>query len=193
MSNLYERGDIRIQAASYYVTPDHNGAIRDDELTLPLSLSLTRDDAVKFVLNPKDVPEDFKEHRLDIKKANSLGRPVRALAALHLSTGRAAGLGTASAKPGTVWLGENRRFERPIQGGIRPAPKQSTSAHRLGKRSMEAKRRKTVTAHPPNRRRSHPPALHPSGTKRMSIKTFTNTSSTKQSAGSGKNARMLNV
>ena len=44
---------------------------------------------------------------------------------------------------------------------------------------------------PPNRLRSHPPAIHPSGTKLKSIKTFTNTSSTKQSAGSGKNAERV--
>ena len=65
MASLYERGDMRIQAASYYATPDHNGAIRDDELTLPLSL--TRDDVVKLVLNPQEVPADLNEHRLDIK------------------------------------------------------------------------------------------------------------------------------
>jgi hypothetical protein len=67
MTNLYECGDMRIQAASYYATPDHNGAIRDDELTLPLSLSLTREDVIKFVLNPQEVPEDLKDHRLDIR------------------------------------------------------------------------------------------------------------------------------
>jgi hypothetical protein len=105
--------------------------------------------------------------------------------------GLAAGLGAASAQPGMVWLGENRRFERPIQGGIRPVPKQSTSAHRLGKRSMEAKRRKTVTAHPPNRRRSHPPALHPSGTKRMSIKRSTNNSSINPSVCSRRDAERV--
>ena len=67
MTSLYERGEMRIQAASYYATPGHNGAIRDDELTLPLSLSLTRADVLKFVLNPQDVPEDLKEQRLDIE------------------------------------------------------------------------------------------------------------------------------
>ncbi|WP_292362532.1 MULTISPECIES: hypothetical protein [unclassified Methylophaga] len=66
MTSLYERGELRVQAASYYATPDHNGAVRDDELFLPLSLSLTRDDVLKFVLNPQDVPEDLKDHRLDI-------------------------------------------------------------------------------------------------------------------------------
>jgi hypothetical protein len=67
MASLYERGELRVQAASYYATPDHNGAIRDDELSLPLSFSLTRDDVLKFVLNPQDVPEDLKDHRMDIK------------------------------------------------------------------------------------------------------------------------------
>jgi hypothetical protein len=44
---------------------------------------------------------------------------------------------------------------------------------------------------PPNRLRSHRPAAHPSGMKLISIKIVTNTSSTKQSAGSGKNAERV--
>jgi hypothetical protein len=66
MRSLFERGAIRVQSASYYATPDHNGAIRDDELSLPLSLSLTRDDIIKVVLNPKDVPAGPIDQRLDI-------------------------------------------------------------------------------------------------------------------------------
>ena len=62
---LLERGAMRVQPASYYATPSHNGAIRDDELTLPLSLSLTREDILKVVLNPQDVPEDAPDQRLD--------------------------------------------------------------------------------------------------------------------------------
>ncbi|MBT9589566.1 MAG: hypothetical protein IV089_01385 [Thiobacillus sp.] len=66
MQALFERGSMRIQSASYYATPSHNGAILDDELSLPLSLSLTRDDIVKMVLNPQDVPNEPLDQRLDI-------------------------------------------------------------------------------------------------------------------------------
>ena len=66
MRSLFERGAIRVQPASYYATPSHNGAIRDDELSLPISLSLTRDDIIKVVLNPQDVPSSRIDQRLDI-------------------------------------------------------------------------------------------------------------------------------
>lgn len=66
MNALFERGAMRVQSASYYATPSHNGAIRDDELSLPLSLSLTREDIVKVVFNPQDVPNEPIDHRLDI-------------------------------------------------------------------------------------------------------------------------------
>lgn len=66
MSELFERGAMRVQPASFYSRPEHNGAVRDDELTLPLSLVLTRDDIVKLVTNPHDVPAEAKEQRLDL-------------------------------------------------------------------------------------------------------------------------------
>ena len=66
MKALLERGTLRVQSASYYATPDHNGAVRDDELSLPLSLSLTREDIVKVVRNPQDVPPGQIDQRLDI-------------------------------------------------------------------------------------------------------------------------------
>lgn len=65
MQPLFERGALRVQSASYYATPNHNGAIRDDELTLPLSLALSREDIIKIVLNPQDVPDKPIEQRLD--------------------------------------------------------------------------------------------------------------------------------
>ena len=65
MRSLVEKGALRIQSASYYATPDHNGAIRDDELSLPLSLALSRDDIIKVVLNPQDVPNGPIEQRVD--------------------------------------------------------------------------------------------------------------------------------
>jgi len=66
MKSLFEYGAMRVQSASYYATPDHNGAIKDDELSLPLSLALSRDDIIKVVLNPQDVPDRPIEKRLDI-------------------------------------------------------------------------------------------------------------------------------
>lgn len=66
MLSLVERGALRVQPASYYATPSHNGAIRDDELSLPLSLALSRDDIIKVVLNPQDVPDGPIEQRMDV-------------------------------------------------------------------------------------------------------------------------------
>lgn len=66
MRSLVEKGALRVQSASYYATPDHNGAIRDDELSLPLSLALSRDDIINVVLNPQDVPDRPIEQRLDV-------------------------------------------------------------------------------------------------------------------------------
>ena len=66
MRSLVERGALRVQSASYYVMPDHTGAVRDDELSLPMSLSLTREDVIKVVLNPQDVPDHPIDQRLDI-------------------------------------------------------------------------------------------------------------------------------
>lgn len=67
MQSLYERGAMRVQSASYYATPNHNGAVRDDELSLPISLALTREDIIKIVKNPQDVPIRQIDHRFDIK------------------------------------------------------------------------------------------------------------------------------
>jgi len=66
MRSLVERGALRVQSASYYATPSHNCAIKDDELSLPLSLALSRDDIIKVVLNPQDVPDGPLEQRLDV-------------------------------------------------------------------------------------------------------------------------------
>lgn len=67
MERLFERGALRIQPASFFSERDHNGAIRDDELTLALSFALSRDDVVKLVVNPQDVPQKINEQRFDIK------------------------------------------------------------------------------------------------------------------------------
>lgn len=66
MRPLVERGALRVQSASYYATPSHNGAIKDDELSLPLSLALSREDIIKIVLNPQDVPDGPIEQRIDV-------------------------------------------------------------------------------------------------------------------------------
>ncbi len=70
MLGLYERGAIRIQPASYYRQPNFNGAIRDDELALDVSLHLNRDAIVKMVSNPEDIPASQQSERLDINFAS---------------------------------------------------------------------------------------------------------------------------
>jgi hypothetical protein len=67
MERLHEIGALRIQPASYFAQPDHNGAVRDDELTLNMAVALTRGDIVKLVRNPQDVPSDALEQRVDVK------------------------------------------------------------------------------------------------------------------------------
>ena len=67
MKAMYERGALRVQSASYYRQPDHNGAIRDDELALEISLALDREQIVRVVSNPQDVPEKNVDQRVDIK------------------------------------------------------------------------------------------------------------------------------
>lgn len=62
MSSLLQHGAMRVQCASY----DHNGAVRDDELSLALSLSLTREDILKVVVNPQDVPDAPINQRMDL-------------------------------------------------------------------------------------------------------------------------------
>lgn len=66
MEALYQAGSLRIQSASLFTEKDLNGAIRDDELTLPLSFALSRDDILKLVVNPQDVPHDVPEQRVDV-------------------------------------------------------------------------------------------------------------------------------
>jgi hypothetical protein len=70
MQALYERGALRIQAASFYRRPDHNGAIRDDELALDISLHLDREAILRVVSNPQDVPAGQLSQRMDVKFAS---------------------------------------------------------------------------------------------------------------------------
>ncbi|HTT76982.1 MAG TPA: hypothetical protein VMF50_13520 [Candidatus Binataceae bacterium] len=67
MEPLYESGALRIQPATYFAQSNHNGAVRDNELMLSVSLALSRDDIVKVVTNPQNVPSDAPEQRLDVK------------------------------------------------------------------------------------------------------------------------------
>jgi len=66
MAALFERGAMRVQSASYYGQPGHNGAVGDDELSLALSLSLSREQILKVVVNPQDVPETVVDQRMDL-------------------------------------------------------------------------------------------------------------------------------
>jgi hypothetical protein len=67
MRALYDRGALRVQSASFYKAPDHNGAVRDDEMALELSLALQREQVVKLVSNPEDVPRGELDHRLNVR------------------------------------------------------------------------------------------------------------------------------
>jgi len=67
MTALFEEGQLRVQPASEYAKPDHNGAVRDDELALEVYLYLTRETIRNVVSNPQDVPEDLEWKRVDFR------------------------------------------------------------------------------------------------------------------------------
>jgi hypothetical protein len=67
MEELQGYGRLRLQPGSFFSRPEHNQAVRDDEMTLPLSFMLTRDQILRLVANPQDVPDDVTERRLDIQ------------------------------------------------------------------------------------------------------------------------------
>lgn len=67
MEKLHAQGGLRIQPASYFSHTSHNGAVRDDELTLPMSVVLSRDDIVRLVVNPQDVPANAGDGRFDVE------------------------------------------------------------------------------------------------------------------------------
>lgn len=64
---LHTHGSVRLQPASYFNGESHNGAVRDDEKTIRLSLLLTRDEIVSVVRNPQDVSENAPPQRMDIE------------------------------------------------------------------------------------------------------------------------------
>ena len=67
MEALYQRGSLRIQPASLFRALGHNIAVRDDELSVPMSVALSRDEIVRLVRNPQDVPPGPLEHRVDVR------------------------------------------------------------------------------------------------------------------------------
>jgi hypothetical protein len=66
MERLFGNGDLRVQPASYFMSKDLNGAVRDDERRLPMSFALTRDEIQSIVLNPQDVPDVTPDQRVDV-------------------------------------------------------------------------------------------------------------------------------
>lgn len=67
MAMLLEDGRLRVQPASEYSKPDHNGAVRDDELALEVTLYLTQNTIRNVVINPQDVPDDLEGKRIDFR------------------------------------------------------------------------------------------------------------------------------
>jgi len=67
MEALYRHGNVRLQPASYFNGIEHNGAVRDDEKTIRLSLVLSRDEVVNVVINPQDVQQNAPDQRIDIE------------------------------------------------------------------------------------------------------------------------------
>ncbi|AHY58964.1 hypothetical protein [Stenotrophomonas rhizophila] len=58
MAALLSQGNARIQPASFFKASHLNGAVRDDELSLALSIVVSRADLVALVKNPHDVPNN---------------------------------------------------------------------------------------------------------------------------------------
>ena len=71
MEQLYRHGQLRLQPGSFFSNPNLNQAVRDDETTLTLSFMLTREQLLKLVMNPNNVPTDTLEQRLDIQLQSS--------------------------------------------------------------------------------------------------------------------------
>src|SRR5262245_57006161 len=67
MEALLAAGQLRIQPASYFSSTAHNGAVRDDELMRTFSVVLSRDDVLKLVVNPQDVPHDAADQRVNVQ------------------------------------------------------------------------------------------------------------------------------
>ncbi|TPN46361.1 hypothetical protein FJ978_24855 [Mesorhizobium sp. B1-1-7] len=66
MERLYLHGQLRIQPASFFSEPNHNQAIRDDELSLSFSFAMVRDDFGKLVRYSPQA-DGAAEQRLDVR------------------------------------------------------------------------------------------------------------------------------
>ncbi|MBV9181945.1 MAG: hypothetical protein JO356_11595, partial [Acidobacteria bacterium] len=67
MEALHLSGQLRVQPASGFANKAFNPAVRDDELALNIALFLTRDQILKVVKNPEDVPADAPDQRVDMQ------------------------------------------------------------------------------------------------------------------------------
>jgi hypothetical protein len=67
MEQLLLEGGLRLQPATFYSRPGLNQAVRDDEMTIPLSFVLTREQVKNLVLNPEDVPDDGRQQRFEVE------------------------------------------------------------------------------------------------------------------------------
>lgn len=67
MEQLFSEGGLRLQPATFYSKPELNQAVRDDEMTIPLSFVLDREQLRKLVINPDEVPDDAPQQRLDVE------------------------------------------------------------------------------------------------------------------------------
>ena len=67
LEGLLPAGQLRIQPASFFSDPTHNGAVRDDELTRHMSVVLSRDEVVKVVVNPHEVPLNAPDQRVNVQ------------------------------------------------------------------------------------------------------------------------------
>jgi hypothetical protein len=66
MERLYEEGGLRIQPATLFAETNHNEAIRDDERLRAFSFAVSWEEMLKLVVNPRDVPQNAPEHRIDV-------------------------------------------------------------------------------------------------------------------------------
>ena len=71
MKALYETGSLRVQPASFFRDKNLVGAVQDDEQSFPLSFALSREDVVKLVKNPQDVPIKIPDQRVDVRYESS--------------------------------------------------------------------------------------------------------------------------
>jgi hypothetical protein len=66
MGALLAKGHVRLQPASYFAATDHNGAIRDDELNLGVSLVVSKEEWLPFFKDQQDLPADIGDQVLHV-------------------------------------------------------------------------------------------------------------------------------